>query len=197
MAWTAARAAVQRVEAFREERGWTDRTVFLHVGAFADPQEHRAPWKPSSNCPGTAAGLGRRPGLWRGRDRGSHRPQPARQRILLLGYVDAATRALLYQSATALAFPSLDEGFGMPVLEAMAAGLPVLTGARSALPEVAGDAAVLVDPLHAEAIRDGLQRLSQDAELRKSLARQGHERVRAFSWDHTARLTWTAYEATA
>ena len=71
---------------------------------------------------------------------------PARERIAVLGYVTPEELAGWYARASVFAFPSLDEGFGMPVLEAMAAGVPVVTSNRSALPEVAGDAALLVDP---------------------------------------------------
>src|SRR5690606_21979711 len=120
---------------------------------------------------------------------------PARERILLPGYVDAATRAMLYQAADALVFPSLDEGFGLPVLEAMAAGLPVLTSTRSALPEVAGEAALLADPVDAEAIRDGMARLAQDRALRAELIRRGRARAECFTWNITAARTWDAYQS--
>ena len=118
---------------------------------------------------------------------------PARDRIERLGYVSAETQRRLYQTATALAFPSLDEGFGMPVLEAFAAGLPVLTSNRSALPEVAGDAALTVDPVDVEAIRDGLARLAADEDLRRALAAKGRERARAFTWESAAERTLAVY----
>src|SRR5258706_242720 len=81
---------------------------------------------------------------------------PRRADIDVLGYVSAAELERLYQRARIFAFPSLDEGFGMPVLDAMAHGVPVITSTRSALPEVAGDAALLVDPHDTEAIGDAL-----------------------------------------
>ena len=117
----------------------------------------------------------------------------ARERIRQLGYVDTATRAKLYRTATALAFPSLDEGFGLPVLEAMAAGLPALTSNRSALPEVAGDAALLVDPFDTEAIAAGLGRLLTDEELRGELAAKGLRRAAEHTWARAAEETWSVY----
>jgi glycosyltransferase involved in cell wall biosynthesis len=111
---------------------------------------------------------------------------PARERILLLGYVDGAAKAKLYRTAHALAFPSLDEGFGIPILEAMSAGLPVVTSNRSAMPEVAGDAAVLVDPQDADAIAEGLKRIIEDEALRKDLRERGLTRAAEFTWGHTA-----------
>ena len=119
---------------------------------------------------------------------------PAKGRIRALGYVDAVARAKLYQTAMALAFPSLDEGFGLPVLEAMAAGLPVLTSNRSALPEVAGEAALLVDPFSAEEIEAGLRHLLTDEESRASLREKGLDRARELNWAKAAERTWAVYE---
>jgi len=118
---------------------------------------------------------------------------PARERIRMLGYIDAERRAKLYRTATALAFPSLDEGFGIPVLEAMCAELPVLTSDRSALPEAAGDAALLVDPEQTDAIHDGLTRLLEDEALRAKLSEAGAERVRAFTWEAAVKKTLAVY----
>jgi glycosyltransferase involved in cell wall biosynthesis len=83
----------------------------------------------------------------------------------------------------------LYEGFGFPVLEAFAAGVPVLTSNASSLPEVAGDAALLVDPRDPTAIADGLERVLGDAGFREGLRRAGAERVRAFTWEASARRT--------
>ena len=109
--------------------------------------------------------------------------------VTLLGYVPDEDLASLYAGATAFAFPSLAEGFGLPVLEAMAAGTPVLTSDRSSLPEVAGDAALLVDPTDVGAIRAALERLLSDAELRAELAVRGTDRAARFTWRETARHT--------
>jgi glycosyltransferase involved in cell wall biosynthesis len=118
---------------------------------------------------------------------------PARERIAVLGYVPAAELAGWYARAQIFAFPSLDEGFGMPVLEAMAAAVPVLTSNRSALPEVAGDAAILVDPENAQALAQALRSLTRDAELRKELVRLGTGRAKLFTWEKAVRQTWDVY----
>lgn len=109
--------------------------------------------------------------------------------IRVLGFVPDADLPSLYAEATLFAYPSLEEGFGLPVVEAMAAGTPVITSDRSALPEVAGDACVLVDPTDTEAIADALQRLLSDSELRDQLAERGRTRAASFTWERTARET--------
>jgi glycosyltransferase involved in cell wall biosynthesis len=119
---------------------------------------------------------------------------PARSRISVIGYVSPEELGRLYRRATIFAFPSLDEGFGMPVLEAMAAGIPVVTSNRSALPEVAGHAALLVDPEDTDALRQALRRLSEDAELRDELARLGTRWARDFTWEKAVRATWDVYQ---
>ena len=118
---------------------------------------------------------------------------PARTRIELPGYVTSEELAGWYARATVFAFPSLDEGFGMPLLEAMAAGVPIVTSNRSALPEVAGDAALLVDPEDKAALADALRQLTSDEGLRNELARRGKERARGFTWEKAARETWDVY----
>jgi glycosyltransferase involved in cell wall biosynthesis len=100
----------------------------------------------------------------------------------------------LYSLATCVVFPSLYEGFGLPVLEAMARGVPVACSSRSSLPEVAGDAALLFDPTDVDAIRAATERLLGDAALRQRLALAGRERASRFTWDATARGTREAYE---
>jgi glycosyltransferase involved in cell wall biosynthesis len=118
---------------------------------------------------------------------------PARQRIRVTGYVSPADLASWYARAAIFAFPSLDEGFGMPVLEAMAAGVPVITSNRSALPEVAGDAALLVDPDDTDAIVQALRELTLDVDLSRDLARRGNARAQTFSWEKAVRDTWEVY----
>jgi glycosyltransferase involved in cell wall biosynthesis len=100
-------------------------------------------------------------------------------------------------SALALAYPSLYEGFGLPVAEALACGTPVLTSNVSSLPEVTGDAAVLVDPDDPDAIAEGMRRLVEDQALRDRLARAGPERASRFTWEDTARKTAGALHAAA
>lgn len=116
-----------------------------------------------------------------------------RAHIRLLGSVPADDLVALYEGATVFAYPSLYEGFGLPVLEAMAAGTPVLTSDISSLPEVAGDAALLVDPRSVEAIRVGLARLLDDPSLRERLTESGRSRERSFTWEKAARETLEVY----
>lgn len=118
---------------------------------------------------------------------------PRRSAIEVLGYVSSEQLENLYQRAGIFAFPSLDEGFGMPVLEAMAHGIPVVTSSRSALPEVAGDAALLADPFDIDAIADALCRLAQDPSLRDDLVRRGLARARQFPWSAAVERTWNVY----
>ncbi len=116
-------------------------------------------------------------------------PSGVRERVVLTGYVSDADRVALLGGATALAYPSLYEGFGFPVLEAMAARVPVLTSNVSSLPEVAGEAALLVDPHDEAAIADGLRTLLSDADLRDQLRAAGLARAATFTWEAAARAT--------
>jgi len=118
---------------------------------------------------------------------------PRRSSIELLGYVPDAELHRLYSRARIFAFPSLDEGFGMPVLDAMAHGVPVIASQSSALPEVAGDAALLVDPMDSDALADALSRLATNPDLRDDLARRGLERAREFTWESAVERTWSVY----
>jgi len=117
-----------------------------------------------------------------------------RDDIEVLGYVPDAVLEALYQRASVFAFPSLDEGFGMPVLDAMARGVPVLTSFSSAMPEVAGDAALAVDPLNTESVAEGLRRITRDVALRDELSLKGHARCRKFSWEKAVDQTWGVYQ---
>jgi len=111
-----------------------------------------------------------------------------------VGYVPDADLPALYAGAEVFLFPSLYEGFGIPVLEAFACGTPVLTSNVSALPEVAGDAAAAVDPRDEDAIAEALLRVLGDAERRAELVARGRERLREFDWVETARRTVEGYE---
>jgi glycosyltransferase involved in cell wall biosynthesis len=114
-------------------------------------------------------------------------------RVQVAGYLAAAAMDQLYARASIFAFPSLDEGFGIPVLEAMAHGLPVVTSNCSALPEVAGDAALLVSPYDTTAIAQALTTLAEDADLRHELARRGEARAREYTWARAVAQTYTVY----
>jgi glycosyltransferase involved in cell wall biosynthesis len=105
------------------------------------------------------------------------------QHVRFLGFVPDATLAALYRLTSVFVFPSLCEGFGLPPLEAMAAGAPVITSNVSSLPEVVGDAAVLIDPLDAGAIADAMARVLTDPRLRADLVERGAIRARMFSWE--------------
>ncbi len=107
-------------------------------------------------------------------------------RVHFLGNVSESKLPSLYKGALALIFPSLYEGFGLPVVEAMACGIPVLTSNTTSLPEVAGDAAILVNPESVDDIKAGIEKLVSDQMLREDLIAKGLERAKFFSWDGVA-----------
>jgi glycosyltransferase involved in cell wall biosynthesis len=107
--------------------------------------------------------------------------------VRIQGHVDDATLAALYGDAAVFAFPSLHEGFGIPLLEAMAHGVPVVSSRAGALPETAGDAALLVDPLDTRALRDALEAALTDALTRARLVDRGRARAGAFTRERTGR----------
>jgi len=111
-----------------------------------------------------------------------------------LGHVSEEELVELYRHATALVFPSRYEGFGLPILEAMARRTPVIASNASSIPEVARGGAILVDPDDVEGLRDAMRRVGADAGLREELTRRGVEVVSGFDWDDTARDTVAAYE---
>lgn len=99
----------------------------------------------------------------------------------------------LYSGAVAFVFPSLEETFGLPVLEAMACGSPVIASNIEVFHEVAGDAAIMVDPVSPDALREAMEQVIEDAELRRRMASHGLERAASFTWSRTAELTADAY----
>jgi glycosyltransferase involved in cell wall biosynthesis len=119
------------------------------------------------------------------------------ERVRFIGYVAETELPALYQGAHFFCFPSLFEGFGLPILEAQSYGVPVMSANNSSLPEVAGDAAILVDPTDVEAIAEAMLRLSQDEALRQQLIAKGHENVKRFSWVTAARETLAVLIAAA
>ncbi len=114
--------------------------------------------------------------------------------ILYLPRIDADELPVFYSQALALIHPSLYEGFGLTLLEAMSFGTPVLTTNSASIPEVVGDAAWRIDATDEAAMRDAIIRMEEDAGLRGSLRQKGLERVRLFSWTETARKTFEVYE---
>jgi glycosyltransferase involved in cell wall biosynthesis len=115
-------------------------------------------------------------------------------RVRFLGYVPNEDLAVLYQLARVSVYPSLFEGFGLPVLEAMASGCPVVTSNCSSMPEVAGGAAVLIDPMSEESIADGVARVWNDDGLRCDLIARGRSRASRFSWEAAASETLKLYD---
>lgn len=117
-----------------------------------------------------------------------------RERVRLTNYIDdIGDLAALHSAADAFVFPSLYEGFGLPLLDAMACGTPILAANNSAIPEVVGDAALLIDANDQDALAEAIKRMLGDEALRESLVAKGHERVRDFSWTKCAEKTMEAY----
>ncbi|RLC86644.1 MAG: glycosyltransferase family 1 protein [Chloroflexi bacterium] len=114
--------------------------------------------------------------------------------VRVLGFVGEADLPALYRNAALFAFPSLYEGFGLPVLEAMACGVPVVCSHTSSLPEVAGDAALLVDPLDTDGLAKAMARVLEDAELRREMIARGLEQAARFTWERAARQLLGTFE---
>mgnify|MGYP003467543376 CR=1 FL=1 len=112
-------------------------------------------------------------------------------------YVDESLLPGLYAGADLFMFPSLYEGFGLPILEAMSCGAPVITSNTSSMPEVAGDAALLVDPLNAEEIAFAVETVIEKESLRAEMKKKGLARAALFSWDRCARETIEVYRKVA
>ena len=117
-------------------------------------------------------------------------------RVRFLDYVPDRQLPALYHAAAALAMPSLYEGFGIPIIEAMATGTPVICSTTGALPEVVGDAAILVDPLDVEGLRDALLLVFRDAARRRELIERGYSRARLFTWERAAEAHLQVYRRT-
>lgn len=117
--------------------------------------------------------------------------------LYLTGYIDDSDKTTLYSGAIALVFPSLYEGFGFPVLEAMHTGTPVIASNTSSLPELVGEAGLLVDPLDVNAIAAAMKRLAESPDLYLELQRRGYEQAQRFNWETAAAGTLAALEAAA
>lgn len=117
----------------------------------------------------------------------------ANTNVIRLGFVSNEDLVGIYNMATVFIMPSLYEGFGLPVLEAMASGCPVITTKEGSLPEVAGEAALYVDAYSTESIAEGLKKVFNDENLRKELSKKGLKRAAEFSWKKTAENTLEVY----
>jgi glycosyltransferase involved in cell wall biosynthesis len=115
--------------------------------------------------------------------------------VRFTGFVEDDDLPDLYRGALLFVYPSLYEGFGLPVLEAMACGTPVITSNCTSLPEVAGDAALLVDPTQPELLAAAISSVMNDGALRQALRAKGLARARAFTWDAVAEQTLALYRA--
>ncbi len=124
------------------------------------------------------------------RDIGSHDPS-----VRFLGYIDAEDKAYLYAQATAFIYPSFFEGFGLPVVEAMASGTPVITSFATALPEVSRGAAVYADPYNSADITRVIQQVLGDSRLREQLIQRGKECARLYSWEKSAHNTLEVFNS--
>jgi len=120
-----------------------------------------------------------------------------RDAVKFTGYVPFADLPAIYNLAEAFVFPSIYEGFGLPVIEAMACGTPVITGRVAALDEVAGDAAACLDRLDVDTLGEALVALTRSRGRREELARRGIERARTFSWERAAAETLAVYRLAA
>ena len=185
------------VDKFRQRQGMPER-FFLHVGTL-QPRKNLerlidafGAFAQRSNLPHALVLVGGKGWLYEGL-LARARQVDVERRIHFVGYAAPADLPLWYAAAEALVFPSLYEGFGFPLLEAMACGTPVLSSTASCLPEVAGDAAVLFDPLDVSSIADAMVRIAQEPERRQDLAARGLERAARFTWASTARHVLAAY----
>lgn len=111
-------------------------------------------------------------------------------KVVFTGFLPAEDIPKLYRSAKAIAYPSLQEGFGLPIIEAYKSGVPIVTSNITSMPEVAGDGAILVDPYSISEIRDGLDKAVFDEETRKILIERGFRRADDFGWDKSAKKLW-------
>ena len=117
--------------------------------------------------------------------------------VKLLGFVDDDDLPMLYSGAVGFVYPSLYEGFGLPVLESIACGTPVITSNRAPLTELVGDAGMLVDPENSNELADAMIQLVSDQELREKFSVLGLARAKEYSWDTTARRVWDVLQKAA
>jgi len=185
---------MERVQSLLKENGWPDQYI-LFVGSL-EPRKNlgalvQAIQKTRTQLPVLLAG-------WQGWGDKTWidviRREGLLNRFIFTGYVSDETLACLYSGASVLVYPSLYEGFGLPILEAMACGCPVICSNVSSMPEVAGDAAWLVNPEDACDIATAIDRVVADSDIRRSLIRKGFKRSAEFSWPQTAIKTMALFD---
>jgi len=187
-------ASQEEKGAFRRALGFTaDEPFFLNVGAIQARKNVSNIVLALRQVPGCRLVLAGGDGFGAQQTHALIAREGLSGRVTVLGHAPYASLRLLYSTATALVFPSLEEGFGLPILEAMSYGLPVITSNCSSMPEVGGEAALYVDPRSPEEIAAAMQRVAEDAELARDLSRKGRERAALFSWERCARETLQVY----
>ena len=181
---------VSQVDEYRLQRKLPPRFI-LHVGALMGNKNVEALLQataPRCNWPFVFAGP------YSEEERDYFTSKYPQQQIYWLGYVDREELPMLYAAASLMAFPSLVEGFGLPILEAMAVGTPVVCSNTASLPEVAGNAAITFDPHTPEEISKSIHMVMNDENLRMQMRTRGLERAQHLSWRRTADTTWMVYE---
>lgn len=192
--------ALEATRAWLREH-WGVRMPFVLAVATWEPRKNLAHLLRAFKCAASAGDLHLvlvgKPGPAEGGLRRLARELDIRDRVAFVGYVPPSRLPLVYAAASAFAFPSLYEGFGLPPLEAMACGTPVLAARASCLPEVLGGAAVLLDPRSVEEWAGALRRIVGDEAWRRSLIAEGLRHVRRFDWGESARRTMEVYQKVA
>ena len=120
--------------------------------------------------------------------------KPIKDRVRVIGKVNEKTKHMWLEAADVFCFPSILEGFGLPVIEAMSHGTPVVTSATTATAEVVAESGLLVDPQEAEEIAEAILKILENQDLSKELSERGRERSKKFSWENSAELTVEAYK---
>ena len=182
---------VSQVDEYRLQRKLPPRFI-LHVGGLTGAKNVEALLQataPRCSWPFVMAGP------YTEEERDALAAKYPQQQIFWLGYVDREELPMLYAAASLFAFPSLMEGFGLPVLEAMAVGTPVVCSNVASLPEVAGNAAYTVDPRNLSQLSQALYTVMNDENLRMQMRTRGLERAQHLSWRRTADTTWMVYES--
>ena len=181
-------------------KGLTDRSYILYVGqrhGYKNFQRLLAAYASSAILRNNFSLLAFGGGLFTRHEQETFKSFGLTEKQLIHVTGDDAMLGVAYRHATAFAYPSLYEGFGLPLLEAMSQGCPVACSNSSSLPEIVGDAARLFDPLEMEDIRACLERLAESTEDRRQLATRGEKRSQAFSWERCAAETAAAYSQVA